>query len=81
MIARLAGWLIAPPALILLLLLIKAPYPAATASPDFYLPVEHHGARWEWRDLWPKLLHIRRQFDRDGFLRQLPDGGVRHGEI
>ena len=86
MIAQEAARLIAPPASLLLLLLIIASYPVAMAGPDLHLPVEHHGARWEWLDLWPKLLQIRRQFDRDGFPRRggsiaPSDGGARHGEM
>ena len=87
MIDQEAARLIVAPASLLLLLLIIAPHPAATAGSDFfYLPVEHHGARWEWLDLWTKLLQIRRQFDRDGFPRQggsiaPSDGGARHGEM
>ena len=70
-----------------LLLLIATPRPAVTAITDHDLPLpERHDARWEWLDLWPRLLHIRRQFDRDGYPRQeegavTPDRGPKSGEI
>ena len=71
--------------LFLLFLLTARPRPAAAAIADHGLPrPERHDARWEWLDLWPRLLHIRRQFDRDGY--PLRNGDARanspkHGEV
>ena len=70
----------------LLLLPLLTPCPAAA---DLSLPAELGVDRWDWQwlDLWPKLLHIRRQFDRDGFPLQQEEtlpvaagGGANTGE-